>query len=535
VANKATSDALARTREAQIETENALTQSEEARQEAQAVSNFLVDAFRSPDPTQDGRQVKVADVLDRASARIQQGFAGSSVTKAALLNALGTTYVGLGLYAPAVRLHKQAGDVRDAAMGPDHPDTLKSRSNLANAFGAVGRLSEAIALHETTLGQREARFGRDHLDTLGSRDNLGRAYYLAGRFNEAIALHESTLNSREAKLGPDHLDTLGSRSNLANAYAAVGRLSAAIRLHKAVAETLRAKLGPGHFRTLNFEAGQFPEAIAIHKATLEIQEAMLGDDHPETLRTRQNLAVDYYGAGQLSEMVDLFEAVVKLEELKLGPDHPETLRTRQNLAEAYVTAGRIFDGIALNEATLRARQATLGPDHPQTLDSRIALASAYDAVGRRTAAEEHYRATLQHLRKAANPADKLLAKDLAFLGRHLMLESRWSEAEPLLREALVIREKLASDGWERFATMSLLGGSLLGQGRCDLADPLIVDGYGGLKARDAKIPVPERFHLREAGESVVRLFETWNKPREAAEWKAKLGMRDLPDRLFASP
>ena len=97
VANKATSDALAQTREAQIETENALTQSEEARQEAQAVSNFLVDAFRSPDPTQDGRQVKVADVLDRAAARIQQGFAGSSVTKAALLDALGTTYVGLGL------------------------------------------------------------------------------------------------------------------------------------------------------------------------------------------------------------------------------------------------------------------------------------------------------------------------------------------------------------------------------------------------------------------------------------------------------
>ena len=85
-----------------------------------------------------------------------------------------------------------------------------------------------------------------------------------------------------------------------------------------------------------------------------------------------------------------------------------------------------------------------------------------------------------------------------------MLESRWSEAEPLLHEALVIHEKLASDGWERFATMSLLGGSLLGQGRCDLADPLIVAGYEGLKAREAKIPVPERFHLREAGESVVR-------------------------------
>src|SRR5205814_1802239 len=59
-ANAATRRALAEAKTAQIETQAALAQSEESRKQAEAVSTFLVEAFRSPDPTQDGRQVKLA-------------------------------------------------------------------------------------------------------------------------------------------------------------------------------------------------------------------------------------------------------------------------------------------------------------------------------------------------------------------------------------------------------------------------------------------------------------------------------------------
>ena len=98
-----------------------------------AVSTFLVEAFRSPDPSQDGRQVKVAEVLDRASARLDKEFASSQATLGALLQALGLTYYGLGLYDRAVSLHMRARAAREAALGRDHPDTLTSCNNLANA------------------------------------------------------------------------------------------------------------------------------------------------------------------------------------------------------------------------------------------------------------------------------------------------------------------------------------------------------------------------------------------------------------------
>jgi tetratricopeptide (TPR) repeat protein len=99
------------------------------------------------------------------------GYLGDSTAQAILM--------GEQLVADHVRL-----------LGPDHPDTLTSRNNLANAYQEAGRTAEAITLHEQTLADRERLLGPDHPDTLTSRNNLANAYRAAGRTAEAITLHE---------------------------------------------------------------------------------------------------------------------------------------------------------------------------------------------------------------------------------------------------------------------------------------------------------------------------------------------------------
>ena len=63
------------------------------------------------------------------------------------------------------------------------------------AYLAAGRIAEAITLHEATLKLREAKLGPDHPDTLTSRNNLAAAYLAAGRTAEAITLFEATLKA----------------------------------------------------------------------------------------------------------------------------------------------------------------------------------------------------------------------------------------------------------------------------------------------------------------------------------------------------
>jgi hypothetical protein len=76
-------------------------------------------------------------------------------------------------------------DLVTQELGPDHPDTLTSRNNLALTYGAAGRTDESIRLHEQALAARERVLGSDHPDTLQSRNNLANAYKDEGRTEEA--------------------------------------------------------------------------------------------------------------------------------------------------------------------------------------------------------------------------------------------------------------------------------------------------------------------------------------------------------------
>jgi pentatricopeptide repeat protein len=57
--------------------------------------------------------------------------------------------------------------------------------------------------------------GRDHPETLGSVQNLANAYSKQGRYAEAEKLYEETLEIERRVLGQDHPDTLASMYNLA--------------------------------------------------------------------------------------------------------------------------------------------------------------------------------------------------------------------------------------------------------------------------------------------------------------------------------
>jgi serine/threonine protein kinase len=631
-ANTATLRALDETTKAQAQTQTALAQSEASRKQAKAVNDFLTeDLLTQAEPANTAAEdhVSLLEVLDRAAGKVGDRFAGQPEVEDALRQTIAQTYHGLASWAKAevqwravlegarrrlgvagrealvatgelahilrhrgrvdaevLEMAKSAAEGLARILGPDHPDTLISRTNLASACLAAGRTAEATTLHEATLRLFESKLGPDHPHTLTSRNGLASAYDAAGRTAEAITLHEATLKLSESKLGPDHPDTLISRTNLANAYYAAGRTAEAIRLHEATLKQKEKKLGPDHPETLATRnnlamayqaAGRTAEAITLLEATLKQKDSKLGPDHPDTLTSRNNLAVAYRTVGRTAEAITLFEATLKQRDSKLGPDHPNTLTSRNNLANVYMDAGRTADAIAMFEANLKLRESKLGPDHPSTLTSRTNLAVAYYYAGRAADAITLHEATLKlsevklgsdhpdsllrrtNLAKAYQTAGQLDRAVALFeqalqgfrakvgpdhpntltverlLADAYIAGGQYTKAEPLLRECLSMRQKVQPDDWSTFNTRSQLGGSLLGQTKFVEAEPLILSGYEGLKAREAKIPAPSKVRLTEAAERVIRLYEAWDKPDQATAWKAKLGISDLPPNAFAQP
>ena len=121
-----------------------------------------------------------------------------------------------GLLDQAITLFEKNLADSERILGPDHPDTLTSRNNLASAYQNAGRL-EAIDLFEQNLTDTLRILGPDHPDTLTSRNNLARAYQDADRLEQAIPLFEQNLTDSEHVLGPNHPWTTLFRNNLARA------------------------------------------------------------------------------------------------------------------------------------------------------------------------------------------------------------------------------------------------------------------------------------------------------------------------------
>jgi len=102
----------------------------------------------------------------------------------------------------------------DRLLGPDDPDTIRARTDLARAYHQTGRVDNAIPLVEQVLAARERLFGADHPGTLASRNNLASAYRATGRAADAIPLFEENLAACERLFGADHPKTLASQHSL---------------------------------------------------------------------------------------------------------------------------------------------------------------------------------------------------------------------------------------------------------------------------------------------------------------------------------
>jgi hypothetical protein len=113
---------------------------------------------------------------------------------------------------------------------------------------------------------------------------------------------------------------------------------------------------------------------------------------------------------------------------------------------------------------------------------------------------------------------------MVVLGRNLLRQKKYTEAEPLLRDCLGFRMKHQPEAWTTFNTQSLLGESLLGQKKYAEAEPLLREGYEGMKQREKQIPpVPAaRSRIPEALQRLVELYEARGQQEQAEQWRQKL-------------
>jgi CHAT domain-containing protein len=159
------------------------------------------------------------------------------------LNNLANVLADQGDYAGARPLHERALQIREAALGPEHPNVAMSLNNLANVLLGQGDDAGARPLHERALAIREAALGPEHPDVANSLNNL--ALVLRDRGDDAGArpLYERALAIWEVALGPEHPAVARSLNNLAILLADQGDDAGAWELVQRVAAGRASHLG----------------------------------------------------------------------------------------------------------------------------------------------------------------------------------------------------------------------------------------------------------------------------------------------------
>ncbi|PAM97367.1 tetratricopeptide repeat protein [Streptomyces sp. Alain-F2R5] len=297
-------------------------------------------------------------------------------------------------------------------LGPDHPNTLTTRHNLALWRGEAGDATGAAQAFADLLPDQLRLLGPDHPDTLTTRSHLASWVRDAGDATGAAQAFADLLNDLERVLGPDHPDTLNTRYNLAYSQGEAGDVTGAAQ---ALADLLPDHLrvfGPDHPDTLNTrgglafwlgKAGDATEAAQAFADLLPDLERVLGPDHPNTLNTRSHLAFWRGEAGDAAGAAQAFADLLPDHLRVLGPDHPKTLTTRSYLALWLREAGDAAGAAQAFADLLNDLERVLGPDHPNTLNTRHNLAYSQGEAGDATGAAQALADLLPDLERVLGP------------------------------------------------------------------------------------------------------------------------------------
>jgi serine/threonine protein kinase/tetratricopeptide (TPR) repeat protein len=500
------------------------------------------------------------------------------------MNNLAFMYRELGKFEQAEPLAQQVLELRRRVLGAEHPHTLKTMDDLAQLYSERGKPKKAEPLRKQVLEIQRRVLGAEHADTLEAMISLANVYLEQRKYDQAEPLFAEVLNIGRRVLGAEHPKFLKAMSGLAICYNARGRNSEAESLLKRALKVAHRVLGPGDQSTLaamHTLAEVYMEQVGFEKAEplmtqlLEVRRRVLGPEHPHTVATMHGLAVVYAELSQYAKAERLYTEVLERARRVLGAEHPDTLGTMNDLAALYDTLGQYAKAeplythvleqarrmlgsehpktlVAMNNLAaldfnmgqfdkaellytqaLDVKRRVLGPEHPSTLSAMGNLAVLYRDMGQYGKAEVLSTRALEAARRSLRGDHPDTARLMATLGSVLLKEQKYAEAEPILRECLAIGAKIMPGDWQRFLAESLLGGSLLGRKMYAEAEPLLRTGYEGMKTREAKIPAYHKARLNEAGERVVQLYEAWGKPGQAAAWKMKLGLAELPADVFA--
>jgi serine/threonine-protein kinase len=421
-------------------------------------------------------------------------------------------------------------DSAGAIAAPERSDALRVHVRILTEQGDVDRAeAEArrlLADDELAYGAQSIAVAKDFALLAHALDELSRYPESVAAFEKALALDRSLLGERSAQAAQDLNDLGFALSHKGDYLAAEHVLRDALGIKREV-------YGDAHRETIVARAnlimaeekqGRYEEGLAARIALLDEQRRVLGDTHPDELARAENMiGLDAIMLGRAVEAEAALRASVALWR-EAGSDI-DSAGPLGNLAFALRMQGRYADaeaalretiaieakhyppssewlnqdrgflgdllrlehrnGEALAElrAAIGAMKTPVAAADPVLAKLKAQLAEAELDAGAPAAAAATAESALAAARATLPPGNIGIGQPLFALARAKLALERADEAEPLLREALAVRNPpLRADDLRVLEVKSALVVALSMRHRADEAEALRRDIEPALRA-----------------------------------------------------
>ena len=281
-------------------------------------------------------------------------LAGRGLPEAGRLTESGRNMRRGGRYVESEFQFIRALKIRKKLLGSEHPDVIRSQSDLAAVYRLEGRFGESERLYLNAKDAAERSLGAGHPVFALLLDNLAVLYLTQNRYGEAEPLIKRSLAIFEKLRGPVHADVATVLNNLAWLYTS---------------------------------QKNYAEAETVFNRSLSMAENLYGPNHPKVGNTLGNLGLLYYKQGRYPAAEQKFKrGLAMLEKLQVN----ETVLAviRHNLARLYIDLKRYGEAEPLLDSTLAVLERTVGPTHQFLSEALTQYVRLLRATGRGAEAEK---------------------------------------------------------------------------------------------------------------------------------------------------
>lgn len=472
---------------------------EQAARQAEAssrqVSQFLVSIFEGSNPEGDIVDVPTSKLIEQAEARLETELQGQPATRSDIYGALGKVQANLRHYDRALEHYRRAlaiergqkrplalarllngrvelllaefgpspaeADAREALAlwerhaGPDAPETVAARRQLASLLYGQRRFQQAESLHlqNVRIGERAG----PSPELAEAWQSLGDCYSLWTRHDQALAALRRSVALWETLVDETDERYISALQSLGQALSQAGQFEEAERMLRRHLEVERRRAGPGsssvawslsELGRMLLKAGRGREALRIFDQALPIAARRLGAESVSSgvMLSNRARAADLTGDAAAAER-DYTRALVLLER---SWGETELAVVRYGFGRLLTRIGKLDAAEVQLRAALKARIAALEETSDYVGLSRFALAEWSVQAGK----VDQARAELARARALIPAPDP--EKQASFERLEALIHARQGETAAALR-GLEQAERLERELWGERDSRYLLG------------------------------------------------------------------------------